>query len=191
MKNNSSKTVTVANQAEVPILHYVTISLNTTIEGDSRQFTIPFAVADIKYNFLGTPFFEMNIQNINIRDFTLQIKYQSTVHPYCTKFTSLLSKDYPYFSYRNKIGSKTQIRLKPNFSKIGHFPIKNYYNLFLQLHHKISSFLRFQIFTSLLIFVQQSTSLKFLQMINQTPVQPLYKILYINLQHSQQNILDI
>ena len=129
MKNNSSKTVTVANQAEVPILHYVTISLNTTIEGDSRQFTIPFAVADIKYNFLGTPFFEMNIQNINIRDFTLQIKYQSTVHPYCTKFTSPLSKDYPYFSYRNKIGSKTQIRLKPNFSKIGHFPIKNNYNL--------------------------------------------------------------
>ena len=51
IKQNSphklSKTLTVANQSEVPILHYVTITLNTTIEYDSRQFTIPFAVADI------------------------------------------------------------------------------------------------------------------------------------------------
>ena len=47
-----SKTLTVANQTEVPTLHYVTITLNTIIEDDSRQFTIPFAVADIKYNIL-------------------------------------------------------------------------------------------------------------------------------------------
>ena len=45
---NSSKTLTVANQTEVPILHYVTITLYTTIEDDSCQFTKPFAVADIK-----------------------------------------------------------------------------------------------------------------------------------------------
>ena len=48
--HNSSKTLTVANQTEVPVLHHVTIALNTTIEDDSRQFTIRFAVADIKYN---------------------------------------------------------------------------------------------------------------------------------------------
>ena len=53
---NPSKTLAVANQAEVPISHYVTITLNTTIEDDSRHFTIPFAVTDIKYNILGTPF---------------------------------------------------------------------------------------------------------------------------------------
>ena len=64
--NNSSKTLTVANQTEVPVLHYVTITLNTTIEDDSRQIRIPFAVANIKYNILGTPFFEEKIQNINI-----------------------------------------------------------------------------------------------------------------------------
>ena len=46
--HNSSKTLTVANQTEVPILHYVTITSNTTIEDDSRQFTIPFAVTDLK-----------------------------------------------------------------------------------------------------------------------------------------------
>ena len=33
---NPAKTLTVANQTEVPILHYVTITLNTTIEDDSR-----------------------------------------------------------------------------------------------------------------------------------------------------------
>ena len=126
---NPSKTFPVANQTEVPILHQVTILLNTSIEDNSRQFTIPFSVADIKYNFLGTPFFEQYIQNRNIQDFTLQFKHQSTQHPNLTKFTSLLSKDYPYFSYIYRINSKTQIRLKPNSSKIAHFPIKNYYDL--------------------------------------------------------------
>ena len=91
---NSSKTLTVANQTEVPILHYVTITLKTTIEDDSRQFTIPFAVADIKYNILGTPFFEENLQNINIQDFTSQLKHHSRVHPNYATFTFLLSKDY-------------------------------------------------------------------------------------------------
>ena len=41
---------------------------NTTIEDDSRQFIIPFVVADIKYNILGTPFFEEYTQNINTQD---------------------------------------------------------------------------------------------------------------------------
>ena len=127
--HNSPKTFTVANQTEVPILHYVTITLNTTIENDSRQFTIPFAVADIKYNILGTPFFEEKIQNINIQNFTLQFKHHSRVYPNYAKFTSPLSKDYLYFSYIYRINSKTQIRLKPNSSKIAHFPINNYYHL--------------------------------------------------------------
>ena len=95
----NSKTLTVANQTEVPILHYANIILNTTIDENSRYFSVPFAVADIKYNILGTPFFEDNIQNINIQDFTLEFTYQSKTHPNYTKFTTLLSKDYPYFSY--------------------------------------------------------------------------------------------
>ena len=105
---NSSKILTVSNQTEVPILHYVTITLNSSIEDDSRQFTTPFAVADIKYNILGTPFFEENIQNINIQEFTLQFKHHSRVHPNNATFTSLLSKDYPYFSYIYRTKSKTQ-----------------------------------------------------------------------------------
>ena len=126
---NPSKTLTVSNQTEVPIIHYVTILLNTSIEDSYRQFTILFAVADIKYNILGTPFFEEYIQNINIQDFTIQFKHQSTQHPNVTNFTSPLSKDYPYFSFIYRINSKTQIRLKPNSSEIAHFQIKNYYDL--------------------------------------------------------------
>ena len=116
----NSKTLTVANQTEVPILHYANIILNITIDEDSRYFSVQFAVADIKYNILGTPFFEDKIQNINIQDFTLEFKYQSKTYPNYAKFTSLLSKDYPYFSYIYRINSKTQIRLKPKSSKIAH-----------------------------------------------------------------------
>ena len=125
----NSKTLTVANQTEVPILHYANIILNTTIDENSRYFSVPFAVADIKYNILGTPFFEDNIQNINIQNFTLEFKYQSQTHPNYGKFTTFLSKDHPYFSYNYRINSKTQIRLKPKSSKIAHFPRKNYHNL--------------------------------------------------------------
>ena len=92
---NASKTLTVVNQSEVPLLHYVTLTLNTTIEDDSRQFTIPFVVADIKYISLVHPsskkiyrteIFKILHYNSNI---TLEYTY--------TKLTSLLSKDYPYF----------------------------------------------------------------------------------------------
>ena len=126
---NTSKTLTVANQTEVQLLHYANIILNTPIDENSCYFSVPFAVADIKYNILGTPFFEDNIQNIHIQDFTLEFKYQSQIHPNYTKFTTLLSKDYPYYSYIYRINSKTQIRLNPKSSKIAHFPMKNYHNL--------------------------------------------------------------
>ena len=82
------------------------------MEQPSRQFVIPFAVADIKYNILGTPFFEEFIQNLNIQDLTLQFKHHSKCQPSITKFTSLLSKDYPFFSYLYKINSRTQITPK-------------------------------------------------------------------------------
>ena len=87
--HNTSKTLTVANQTEVPILHYANIILNTTIDDNSRYFSKPFAVADIKYKILGTPFFEDNIQNINIQDFTLEFKYQSKTHPNYAKITPI------------------------------------------------------------------------------------------------------
>ena len=153
--HHTSKTLTVANQTEVPMLHYANIILNTTIDDNSRYFSVPFAVADIKCNILGTPFFEDKIQNINIQDFTLEIKYQSKTHPNYAKFTTLLSKDYPYFSYLYRINSKTQIRLKPKSSRIAHFPIKNTIIFILQTHHKITSSLQYHTLILLPSFVLQ------------------------------------
>ena len=86
---NSSKTLTVANQTEVPIIHNRTLTLNTTNVDYSRHLIIPFAAADIKYNIIGTLFFEEFIQNINIQDFTLQFKHPSSDFPNSVKFTSL------------------------------------------------------------------------------------------------------
>ena len=105
-RNHTSKTLTVANQTEVPILHYANITLNTTIDDNSRYFSVPFAVADIKYNILGTPFFEDSIQNTNIQYFTLEFRYhqkhaqimQNSQHSYLTTtqffhtFTELTQK---------------------------------------------------------------------------------------------------
>ena len=93
----SSRTLTVANQAEVPFLHYVTLTSNTTIENGSRQFIIPIAAADINYNTLGAPFSEEHIHIINIQGITIQFEHPSKVHPNYTKITSPFSKDYPCF----------------------------------------------------------------------------------------------
>ena len=181
----NSKTLTVANQTEVSILHYANIILNTTIDENSRYFSVPFAVADIKYNILGTPFFEDNIQIINIQDFTLEFRYQSKTHPNYAKFTTLLSKDYRYFSYIYKINSKTQIRLKPKSSKIAHFPTKNYHNL----HFTTTPENHF--FPSVPHTYFATKVLKYSQMTNQTFVQLLSKTPQNMLQHYLQDIFDI
>ena len=188
---NSSKTLTVANQTEVPVLHYITITLKTTVEDNSRQFTIQFGVADFKYNILGTPFFEENIQNINIQDFILQFKHHSREYPNSAKFTSLLSKDYTYSSYIYRINSKTQIRLKPNSSEIAHFPIFNYYNLHFSTTPQKQFFptIPHTYFSSK--FLQLSTLSKSFQMTNQILVQQSYKTLQITLQHYLQDTLVI
>ena len=64
----------------------------------------------------------------NIQGFTLQCEHQSKVHPNYTKFLSLLSNDYPYFSYIYRFNSRTQIRSKPKSFEIAHFSIKYYFN---------------------------------------------------------------
>ena len=164
--------------------------MNTTIDENSRYFSVPFAVDDIKYNILGTPFFEDNIQNINIQYFTLEFKYQSKTHPNYAKFTTLLSKDYPYFSYIYRNNSKTQMRLKPKSSKLHTFQLKIIIIFILQLHHKTTSFLQYLIPILLPNFVQLSISLKYLQMTSQTFVQLLFRTLQNMLQPCLQDILD-
>ena len=162
---NFFKTITVANQTEVPILHFVTLTLNTTIDDNSRHFIFPFAVVDIKYNILGAPFSVEKIQNFNIQDFTLQSKHRSKDFPNHTKFTSLVSKDYPYISYIHRINSKTQLRLKPNSFKLLVFYEKKTTITFILLQHQtINSFLQYLIILFIQRFVPHSIFSKLLQM---------------------------
>ena len=89
-----SKTLTIAYQTKVLILHCVTLTLITNIEDNSRQFISPFAVVDYKHIVLCIPFFEEYLQKTNIQDFTLHFEQQSKDHPTCIKLPSLLSNDH-------------------------------------------------------------------------------------------------
>ena len=59
-QNDTSKTLTIANQSEVPIKHYTSVTCFSSIETTSRYIMIPFVVADFKYFLIGTLFFEKN-----------------------------------------------------------------------------------------------------------------------------------
>ena len=59
--------LTVANQTGVPIIHYISMTCFTGVNHQNRSFNIEFAVANFKYNILGTSFFKKNIQNIDFQ----------------------------------------------------------------------------------------------------------------------------
>ena len=133
LQNKRAKTLTVANQTEVPIIHYISMTCFTEVNHKTRSFNIDFAVANIKYNILGTPFFKKHIQNI---DFQQNIMTYTEQHPKLstkTTFSTFTEKDYPYISYIYTIKCKEPIHFKPRSGKTIHFPIKNYSNLHFEL----------------------------------------------------------
>ena len=91
--------------------------------------------------------------------------------------------------YKYGINSITQIRSKPNSSKIAHFP--NIITSFLQLDQKNHFLLLFQIFY---FFTKCRTTLTFSDpslITNQTSVRQKYKYLQIMLLHSLEDMLAI
>ena len=97
LQNKRAKTLTVANQTEVPIIHSISMTCFTEVNHQTRSFNIDFAVANIKYNILGTPFFKKHIQNI---DFQQNIMTYIEQHPKLpTKTSTFTEKNYPYISY--------------------------------------------------------------------------------------------
>ena len=99
LENKRAETLTVANQTEVPIKHYISMTCFTEVNHQTRSFKIDFAVANIKYNILGTPSFKKHIQII---DFQQNIMTYIEQHPkFSTKttFSTFTEKDYPYISY--------------------------------------------------------------------------------------------
>ena len=121
---NDYKTLTVANKSEVPILHNIILTLHTSLNGNTRTLVIPFAVANIKYNILGTPFFEKYVKTLNIENMflTFNTPHESRINT--LPFTAHKEKDYPYFSYIYTINVKNKYYFKPNASQIIHFPIQ-------------------------------------------------------------------
>ena len=67
------KTLTVANKTEVPILYNVIRTLHTSIHGSTRTLVIPFAVANIKYSILGTPFLKSTLKPLILKICLLHI----------------------------------------------------------------------------------------------------------------------
>ena len=135
-KNNENKraeTFTVANQPEVPIIHYISMTCFTEVNHQNRSSIIEFAVANIKYKFLGTPFFKKRIENLDFQQNTMTYKEQHPKLPTKTHFSTFTEKDYPYISYIYTIKCKEPIHFKPRSGKTIHFPIKNYLNLHFEL----------------------------------------------------------
>ena len=95
VENKRAKTLTFANQTEVPIIHYASMKCFTEVNHQNRSFNIEFAVANIKYNILGAPFFKRNIQNIDFQQNIMTYKEQHPKLPTKTHFSTFTEKDYP------------------------------------------------------------------------------------------------
>ena len=133
IENKRAKTLTVANQTEVPTIHYISMTCFTEVNHQNRSSNIKFAVAKIKYNILGAPFFKKNIQNVDFQQNIMTYKEQHPKFPAKTPFSTFTEKDYPYISYICTIKCKEPIHFKPRSGKTKHFPIKNYFNLHFEL----------------------------------------------------------
>ena len=71
----------------------------TEVNHQNRSFNIEFAVANIKYNIRGTPFFKKNIQKTDFQQNIMTYKEQQPKLPTKTHFSTFTEKDYPYISY--------------------------------------------------------------------------------------------
>ena len=135
IEDKRAKNLKVANQTEVPIMHYVSMTCITEVNHQNRSFNIEFAVANIKYNILGAPFFKRNEKQSKYRLLKNIMTYKQR-HPKLptkTPFSTFTEKDYPYVSYIYTIKCKEPIYFKPRSGKTIHFPIKNYFNLHFEL----------------------------------------------------------
>ena len=99
MKTKELKLLQLPIKLKLPKLHYSSMTCFTELNHQNRPFNIEFAVANIKYNILGTSFFKINIQNIDIQQNIITYKEQHPKLPTKTHFSTFTHKDYPYISY--------------------------------------------------------------------------------------------
>ena len=89
IENKRAKTLTVANQTKVPLIHYISMTCFTEVNHQNRSFNIEFAVANTKYNILGAPFFKKKIQNMDFQQNIMTYKEQHPKLPIKTFFKHL------------------------------------------------------------------------------------------------------
>ena len=90
-----------------------------------HTFVIPFAVANIKYKILGTPFFEQHVKSVDIKTMPLLFKYPPNSCYHSIPFTAHEEKEYPFFSHIYTISLSKKLFYQPNSSKTVHFSIKS------------------------------------------------------------------
>ena len=105
----------------------------TGVNHKNQSINLEFAVANIKYNILGAPFFKKHIQNIDFQQNIMTNKEQHPNFPTKTHFSTITEKDYRYISYIYTIKCKEPNHFKQRSGKTIHFPIKNYLNLHFEL----------------------------------------------------------
>ena len=79
------------------------------METNLGYLMIAFAVADIKYNYLGIPFLENDIQNNNIHDFFMKFKHSSNYPPTFFLPQSLKWIAFSFFLFIKKNKNKNNI----------------------------------------------------------------------------------
>ena len=124
-QRDTSKRLTIANQSEVPSKQYISVTCFSSIETESRNFFIPFVVADIKVNTPWTPFIKKCIQSINIKDFFMTFKHCFNDQPSIASFTTLVEENFLFFSFNCQKKSKGLTYFKINSVKTLPFLIKN------------------------------------------------------------------
>ena len=80
-EHDPPKMLTIANQPDVRIKQFISVTRFSSKETKSRLFVIPCAVADIKYNMPGTPMVEKYIQGLNIQAFSMHFKQSFNDQP--------------------------------------------------------------------------------------------------------------
>ena len=95
----------------------------TEVNHQTRSFNIHFAVANIKYIILGTPFFKKHNQNIDFQQNSMTYKEQHPKLPTKTNFSTFTEKDYPYISTFTLSNVKNQFtpnqdQERPYFSQL-------------------------------------------------------------------------
>ena len=118
-----SKTITVASKAQVPILFNINRTCHTSINNDSHTFILPFAVANIKYNIIGTPFFEQYVKSLDIGNLTLLCKDTPNSRTHNIPFGAHKEKGDLFFSYIHTINVSKKFFSNRIFLKALHFPI--------------------------------------------------------------------